>query len=237
MLDSYFNDEHKKDITGASYPYHYKWEGRDNNGFSLLGHIFNNYGLNLATLYQAPTAANLKKAAIYVIVDPDIPKENPNAKYVEPAHATAVSEWVKAGGVLLVLHNDTGNAEFKHFNTLMSKFGLTFKENSINHVEGSKFEQGAVMIPAGNPVFKTAKKIYIKEISTFALSGPGKSVLNQKGEVAVAMAKYGKGTVLAVGDPWFYNEYTDGRKLPADFDNFKAANDVVAWLVQQIPTK
>ncbi|WP_345950622.1 glycoside hydrolase family 88 protein [Mucilaginibacter sp. PAMB04274] len=237
MLDSYFNDERKKDITGEAYPYHYKWEGWDNNGFSLFGNIFNNYGLNLGTLYQAPTAANLKPASIYVIVDPDIPKENPNAKYMQPAHASAIADWVKQGGVLLVLHNDTGNAEFKNFNTLMSKFGLTFKENSINHVQGSQFEQGAVQIPAGNPVFKTAKKIYIKEISTFALTPPGKSVLNQKGEVAVAMAKYGKGTVLAVGDPWFYNEYLDGRKLTPDLENFKAANDVVAWLVQQIPAK
>jgi len=235
MLDSYFNNEHKKDVTGKIIPTHYKWEQRDNNGVSLFGHIFNNYGLNLATLYQAPTKANLKPAAVYVIIDADIPKENPDAKYVEPAHVTAISEWVKQGGVLLVLHNDTGNAEFKHMNTLMSKFGMPFQENSINHVQGSQFEQGAVMIPAGNPVFKTAKKIYIKEISTFNLTAPAKPVLDHKGEVAVAMAKYGKGTVLAVGDPWFYNEYLDGRKLPADFDNFKAANDVVAWLVQQIP--
>jgi unsaturated rhamnogalacturonyl hydrolase len=235
MLDSYFNDEHKKDITGKVVPTHYKWEQRDNNGVSLFGHVFNNYGLNLATLYQAPTAANLKPAAIYVIIDADIPKENPNAKYVEPSHVTAISEWVKQGGVLLVLHNDTGNAEFKHLNTLMTKFGMTFKENSINHVQGSQFEQGAVMIPAGNVVFKTAKKIYIKEISTFKLAPPAKPVLNHQGEVAVAMAKYGKGAVLAVGDPWFYNEYLDGRKLPAEFENFKAANDVVAWLVQQIP--
>jgi unsaturated rhamnogalacturonyl hydrolase len=235
MLDSYFNDEHKKDITGKVVPTHYKWEQRDNNGVSLFGHVFNNYGLNLATLYQAPTAANLKPAAVYVIIDADIPKENPNAKYVEPSHVTAISEWVKQGGVLLVLHNDTGNAEFKHLNTLMTKFGMTFKENSINHVQGSQFEQGAVMIPAGNAVFKTAKKIYIKEISTFNLTAPAKPVLNHQGEVAVAMAKYGKGAVLAVGDPWFYNEYLDGRKLPAEFENFKAANDVVAWLVQQIP--
>jgi len=235
MLDSYFNNERKKDITGKIIPTHYKWEQRDNNGVSLFGHIFNNYGLNLATLYKAPTVANLKPAAVYVIIDADIPKENPDAKYVEPAHVTAISEWVKQGGVLLVLHNDTGNAEFKHMNTLMRKFGMPFKENSINHVQGSQFEQGAVMIPAGNPVFKTAKKIYIKEISTFNITAPAKSVLDHKGEVAVAMAKYGKGTVLAVGDPWFYNEYLDGRKLPADFENFKAANDVVAWLVQQIP--
>jgi len=237
LLDSYFNDERKKDVTGTVVPYHYKWEGRDNNGFSLLGHIFNNSGLETATLFQAPTAANLKPASIYLIVDPDIPKENPNAKYVEPAHVTAISEWVKQGGVLLVLHNDTGNAEFKHFNTLMAKFGMPFKENSINHVVGQQFEQAAVTIPAGNPVFKTAKKIYIKEISTFNLSAPAKAVLNHKGEVVVAMAKYGKGTVLAVGDPWFYNEYLDGRKLTPDLENFKAANDVVAWLVDQIPTK
>ncbi|WP_295768254.1 glycoside hydrolase family 88 protein [uncultured Mucilaginibacter sp.] len=237
LLDSYFNDERKKDVTGAVVPYHYKWEGRDNNGFSLLGHIFNNYGLETTTLYQAPTAANLKPASVYLIVDPDIPKENPNAKYVEPAHVTAIQNWIKQGGVLLVLHNDTGNAEFKNFNTLMSKFGMPFKENSINHVAGQQFQQGAVKIPAGNPVFKTAKKIYIKEISTFNLSAPAKPVLNHNGEVVVAMAKYGKGTVIAVGDPWFYNEYLDGRKLTPDLENFKAANDLVAWLADQIPAK
>jgi len=55
--------------------------------------------------------------------------------------------------------------------------------------------------------------------------------------VIIAVAKYGKGTVFAVGDPWFYNEYTDGRKLPYDFQNFEAANDFVKWLAQQIPAK
>jgi len=53
----------------------------------------------------------------------------------------------------------------------------------------------------------------------------------------VAIAKYGSGTVFAVGDPWFYNEYTDGRKLPPGYDNFKAANDFVKWLIAQIPAK
>jgi unsaturated rhamnogalacturonyl hydrolase len=43
-----------------------------------------------------------------------------------------------------------------------------------------------------------------------------------------------KAAVFAVGDPWFYNEYTDGRKLPPEYDNFKAANDLVSWLVKQI---
>jgi unsaturated rhamnogalacturonyl hydrolase len=40
------------------------------------------------------------------------------------------------------------------------------------------------------------------------------------------------GTVFAVGDPWFYNEYVNGR-LPKGYENDKAANDVVKWLIAQ----
>ncbi|HVS94496.1 MAG TPA: glycoside hydrolase family 88 protein [Mucilaginibacter sp.] len=237
LLDSYFNDEHRKDITGQVVSYHYKWDEETNNGFSFLGHTFNNYGVKTETLYKEPTAENLKEANIYIIVDPDIPKENPNAKYIEPAHIKAISNWVKAGGVLAVLNNDTGNAEFYHLNKLMAKFGIQFNEDRAKHVEGKQFEQGAIYIPAGNKIFKTAKKVYVKDISTLKIISPAVSALTDKNDVIIATAKYGKGTVFAVGDPWFYNEYTDGRKLPADFQNFEAANDFVKWLVQQIPSK
>ncbi|MBS1520889.1 MAG: glycoside hydrolase family 88 protein [Bacteroidetes bacterium] len=237
LLDSYFNNEHRKDITGKVEPFHYKWDELTNNGFSFLGHIFNNYGLETETLYEGPTAQNLKKASIYIIADPDIPKENPDTKYIEPAHVEAIADWVKAGGVLVVLNNDTGNAEFKHLNKLMAKFGIQFNEDSRNHVQGKQFEQGAIDIPAGNKIFKTAKKVYIKDISTLRVTPPAESALTDKNDVIIAIAKYGKGTVFAVGDPWFYNEYTDGRKLPADFQNFETANDFVNWLVKQIPAK
>ncbi|MBD0367846.1 MAG: hypothetical protein ICV53_17310, partial [Flavisolibacter sp.] len=30
-----------------------------------------------------------------------------------------------------------------------------------------------------------------------------------------------------------YNEYVDGRKLPAEFQNYQAATDLVQWLLQQ----
>ena len=53
----------------------------------------------------------------------------------------------------------------------------------------------------------------------------------------MAVSKLGKGTVFAVGDPWFYNEYLDGRKLPPTFDNYQAARDLTKWLLQQVPTK
>lgn len=237
LLDSYFNDEHKKNNLGKIISYHYKWDETDNDGFSLLGHIFNNYGLKTKTLYDGPTASNLKNAAIYVIVDPDIPKENPDTKYIEEPHIKAISDWVKAGGVLVVLNNDTGNAEFTHLNKLMAKFGIQYNLDSRNHVQTPHFEQGAIYVPAGNEIFKTAKKVYIKEISTLTVTPPAISALTDKNDVIIAIAKYGKGTVFAVGDPWFYNEYTDGRKLPPDFENFKAANDLVNWLAKQIPAK
>jgi unsaturated rhamnogalacturonyl hydrolase len=238
LLDSYFNDEHLKEkLTGRTVSFHYKWEEMDNNGFSLFGHIFNNYGFKTQTLYTAPTADNLKKASVYIIVDPDIPKENPDAKYIEAPHIKAISDWVKAGGVLLVFNNDTGNAEFKHLNNLMTKFGMQFNLDSRNHVTTPHFETGAIAIQPGNPIFKTAKKIYIKEISTFKIKHPAVSALTDNGDIVITTAKYGKGTVFAVGDPWFYNEYTDGRKLPADYDNYKAADDLVKWVTKQLAVK
>jgi unsaturated rhamnogalacturonyl hydrolase len=53
----------------------------------------------------------------------------------------------------------------------------------------------------------------------------------------MAVARFGKGTVFAVGDPWLYNEYTDGRKLPADFENFRAAKDLTMWLLDRTKGK
>ncbi|QEM08862.1 glycoside hydrolase family 88 protein [Mucilaginibacter rubeus] len=235
LLDSYFNNEHRTDVTGKSIPYHYKWDELSPNGFSFLAQIFNNYGLHTQTLNDAPDDANLKKASVYIIVDPDILKENPDAKYIEEPHNNAIGNWVKNGGVLLVLNNDTGNAEFTHLNKLMAKFGISFNQNSVNKVVGRSFEQGAIIIPAGNAIFKTARKVYIKELSTLQLSNPAVPQLTNGKDIIVATAKYGKGTVFAVGDPWFYNEYVDGRKLPPEYDNFKAANDLVSWLVKQIP--
>ena len=133
--------------------------------------------------------------------------------------------------------NDFGNAEFDHFNNLAKEFGIVFNKDSVNHVEGNQFEQGKIIIDANNPIFKTAHKVYLKEISTLTLSGDAKSIQNWNGNKVMAIAKYGKGTVFAVGDPWLYNEYTDGRKLPADFDNFKAANDLAMWLLSQSKKK
>lgn len=230
-LDNYFNQETRKDITGKTVPYHYIWDEMDNNGYSLLGKIFSYRGAKLKTIHAAPTAANLSNANIYIVVDPDWEKENPKPNFVQPGHAEAVYNWVNNGGILAMFTNDSLNAEFKHFNILAEKFGIHFNENSKNRVVGANFPEGGIAIPPGHPIFKTAKKVYIKELSTLNLTSPAKAVLTNKGDNIIAVAKVGKGWVFAVGDPWFYNEYLDGRKLPAEYENYKAATDLVEWLL------
>jgi unsaturated rhamnogalacturonyl hydrolase len=236
-VDNFFNNEYMTGPTGDKIPFHYVWEEDDNNGFSLFGKIFNDAGVKTATLKSAPTAANLKGSNIYIIVDPDTEKETANPNFMNAEHAKQIAAWVKAGGVLVLLLNDADNCEIAKFNVLPETFGIHFNEDSRNRVQGANFEQGAIKIPAGNTIFKTAKKVYIKEISTLVAKAPAVSALTDNGDVIIATAKYGKGTVFAVGDPWFYNEYIDGRKLPADFENFKATNDLVNWLIKQVPAK
>jgi unsaturated rhamnogalacturonyl hydrolase len=233
LLDDYFNAEKKKNAVGNEIAWHYKWNEKSNGGFYFLGNIFNAYGFNTTTLSAAPTKKNLKKSSIYVIVDADHEKDNPTPNYVQANDIKAIEKWVKKGGVLVIFHNDKGNAEFENFNKLANTFGIHFNADLRNTVDGNKFEMGGVNINADNEVLTGVSKIYIKEISTLKLSGNAKSVLNDKGDVIAAVSKYGKGTVFAIGDPWLYNEYVDGRKLPAEFENFKAAKSLVQWLNNQ----
>jgi unsaturated rhamnogalacturonyl hydrolase len=237
LLDQYFNNEWKKDATGVDVRYHYTWDDKSNSGFAMLGNVFNSYGVKTTSLDVAPDAKNLRTANIYVIVDPDTEKETAKPNFVAAKDIEAIKNWVKAGGVLVLLSNDVGNAEFKHFNELATVFGVQFNEDSKNRVEGNQFEQGAVIIPANHSIFKTARKLYIKELSSLNVKTPAVTVLKKDDVNIMAVAKYGKGTVFMLGDPWLYNEYVDGRKLPADFDNYKAATDLVQWLIKQVPGK
>jgi unsaturated rhamnogalacturonyl hydrolase len=236
-LDYYFNAETKKDITGHVVPWHYKWEERANGGYALWGHLFRSFGVMTKGLTKAPTAASLKGTHIYIIVDPDTPQEGERPNYIEPAHIKAISNWVKAGGVLVFMGNDAGNMEFYHFNQLARQFGIEFNKDSRNRVPGNEFEKGLLSVSAGDPIFKTARRLYLKEISTLSLTTPAKATFQDQRDVIMAVRKLGRGTVFAVGDPWFYNEYLDGRKLPPTFDNYQAARDLTRWLIQQVPAK
>lgn len=233
LLDRYFNSEKRKDITGASVYWHYVWEERSHPGFYTLGTIFERHGAKLASLDVAPTAANLKNASVYIIVDADHVRDNPNPNYVAAAHVKAISDWVKAGGTLLIMANDSNNCDLQHLNVLAGAFGVQYTNKSVNMVKNDQFEQGVVLPGANNRVFKTPAKMYLKEVSTLDIKAPAVANAVKDGDVIIATANYGKGKVLLVGDPWLYNEYLDNRKLPLEYENYKAANDLVIWLLTQ----
>ena len=239
MLDDYFNHEIRpsKNFKGDEV-WHYKWNERPDAGFSFWGSMFRSMGANIAQLRSEPTASALANASVYIIVDPDTAKETANPNFVEPRHVKAIDDWVKRGGVLVLMGNDGQNAELDRFNTLAETFGIKFnKDRKFEVVPSTNYQMGGIDIAAGNPIFATTKKIFVKEVSTLTLSGKAKAVLTANGDNIIATAKHGKGTVFVIGDPWLYNEYVDGRRLPAEFQNFTASRDLAKWLLAQAKGK
>lgn len=233
ILDNFYNNEWKSAQDGHRWRYHYLWSDTLDSGFSQLGAIITKNGGIIDTLCSAPTDAGLARTNVYIIVDPDTPKENPSPSYISDSAASAISRWVYKGGVLLLFGNDSGNAEFFHLNRLASHFGIRFNETSRNRVIGKDYAAGTFSELPEHPMFDGVRKIYLKEISTLGLQKPAHALLQQGGDVIIATVEYGKGLVFAVGDPWFYNEYMDHRRLPEDYDNAKAAQNLVRWILSR----
>ncbi len=236
LLDSWFNNEIKKDQSDSLVRWHYKWAEHADGGFSFWGGQFEAAGFQLRTLYNKPSASNLKDAAVYIIVDPDSKKENSRPNYIDAADVEEIRSWVKSGGVLVLMGNDTANVEHEHFNKLAAALGIPFYENSKGKVLNDRFEMGRIDVEPGNTIFKQTGPIFIKEFSSIDVSaGATPALKDRDGNVVVATCRYGSGVVLAVGDPWLYNEYVDGRRLPAEYDNFKAGADLIRWIASQAP--
>jgi unsaturated rhamnogalacturonyl hydrolase len=235
-LDNYFNREHRKNAAGQKEGFHYTWEDRQHSGFWLWGNTIRELGAKTTTISEAPSFENLKGTDVYIIVDPDTKKETPTPNLIAAKDIAVIEKWVKNGGVLVLMANDTANCEIPHFNQLAKVFGIQFTNKNRNMVQGTQFEQGSLYIPADQrSIFKSTRKIYIKELSPLALTAPAKSGLTDQGDVIFGISKYGKGTVFAVGDPWLYNEYLDGRRIDTSFENFEAGKELATWLLKQIP--
>ncbi|MFH1197252.1 MAG: glycoside hydrolase family 88 protein [bacterium] len=232
VLDNYFNNERRTTKVGTVERYHYIWDDTTNSGFYELGEIFKKNGAKVSELIDTPTKENLGGASVYIIVDPDTPKENPEPKYIDDNSIEEITKWVSNGGTLLLMANDAGNCEFEHLNKLASQFGFHFNEVSLNRVEGKNYEMGAFTKLPFHPFFYGLEKIYMKEISTITVEKPQYIILKKDNEAAIAFCKYGKGAVVAIGDPWLYNEYIDNRRLPESFENYRAAENLVSWLLR-----
>lgn len=233
LLDAWYNSQTRENAAGQTVLFHYKWDDFSNSGFSLFGHIFRSYGVRTETLTTAPTGEKLRGAQFYMIVSPDNPAKNPHPHYMNEADAGQIAAWVHDGGTLLLMENDPDNADITHLDTLADIFGVHFNNVLVHHVIGDQFEMGRIDVPTPAPPFTHPHVIYMKDTCSLELSKGAKPLLVWKGDTLMAEARYGKGMVFAVTDPWLYNEYTDGRKLPPEYDNFAAGMELVRWLLRQ----
>lgn len=233
-LDTYFNHETHKTKNGTGR-FHYLWTDTKDSGFSIWGDIFKDQGFTLDTLGNAPTAANLQKSSVYIIVDPDTKKETANPNYIQQQDANQVAQWVKTGGVLVLMANDSANVELAHFNILAAKFGFHFNNDLKNHVIDDKHFADGIALPVDKTIFWSPLKIFMKDVCSISATGRAVALIKSAdGKANIATAtKYGEGTVFAVGDPWLYNEYVDGR-LPEEYANDVAAKALTIWLKKQI---
>jgi len=234
ILDNYFNNEINKK---TNLPFHYLWDDKDFSGFSEFGELFKQYGAEIYILKEKPTMFNLKNASVYIIVDPDNKFDAEKPNYMDKKAAKAIACWVKRGGVLLLMTNDSTNCDLEKINILSTKFGIKYNKD-LHHPElrgeDKKIRNfpscASVNLPS-HPLFEGVSKIFIKEISSISISKKAKAVLVENNHVFMAETNYGKGYVFAVGDPWLYNEYIDHALLPADFQNKQAAANLVKMLL------
>jgi unsaturated rhamnogalacturonyl hydrolase len=235
VVDAWFNSQQRANAAGQQEYFHYKWDDFSNDGFSLLGHVFHSHGVATDTLYSAPTTEKLNSAQFYIIASPDIPVKNPHPHYLQPEDARQVAQWVKLGGVLVLMANDPANGDIEHLDQLADLFGIHFNDVLSHHVIGNDHDMGMIPVAGAGLLFHHPHTFFMKDTCTISLKTPAVSLLQDKGDILMATAKYGKGTVFAVVDPWIYNEYTDGRNLPTEYDNFGGAMELVNWLVKQVP--
>ena len=235
VVDGWFNSQLRPDAFGQQVNFHYKWNTWDNPGYSSFSHLFHEFGAQTSEHDAEPTLANLKGADVFVIASPDNLDKNPHAHFANSEDAAQLAEWVRTGGVLVIMENDTSFADLDHFNVIGDKFGIHFNSVLRKHVIGTNWEQGRIDIDGKGPVFHHPHIIYVKDVCTITVSKPARSVLEEGDDIFMATAKYGKGTVVAMTDPWLYNEYTGVRKLPALYDNYAAGKEFVRWILEQVP--
>jgi unsaturated rhamnogalacturonyl hydrolase len=235
VLDGWFNSQQRIDAFGRSVLYHYKWDTWDEPGYSLFGHLFREFGARTKELDTKPTLADLKGAQVYVIASPDNPDKNPHPNFATRGDAEEIAEFVESGGVLVIMENDTSYADLDHFNAVSDQFGIHFNSVLRKHVIDDNLELGKIFVDGDDPIFHHPHTIYVKDVSTITVSGKARLIIEEGGDIFMATAKYGKGTVVAMTDPWLYNEYTNGRNLPATYDNYAAGKEFVRWILKQVP--
>jgi Domain of unknown function (DUF4350) len=193
---------------------HYLWEGEYPGGFSGLAHMLRGLGAATRTISEPLTGRSLKGADVLIVVDPDTPQESKSPNYITDAEIESLATWLNSGGTLLLLGNDPGNAEFPRMNALARRFGIEFEERKHANAEGSS--RLTLMTPQSN-WFTPGLQFYGVDIAPLRVTAKNAETLLAEHETPIMTSVgIGKGQVIALGDPWLYNEYLytqDNRRI------------------------
>ncbi|NUQ60853.1 MAG: DUF4350 domain-containing protein [Pirellulales bacterium] len=220
-LDRYYNAE-----TRNGQPYHYAWEDTKSSGYSEFGKLLEGLGAKTASIDRAASAESLAGVDLYIIVDPDTPKETPKPNYIDDKAIAAVVDWVKAGGILVLLNNNVGETEFEHLNKLAGRFGIRFNEDTRFGLDADPKKLQMHSFPK-HPFFAGVEKLHMRSVCTLKVDPTAEVVYRFQGDNIMALSRCGDGLVFALGDPWGYNEYIDF------FDNRKCLTNLFRRLIEQ----
>ncbi len=205
----------------------YMWSQKTPGGYSKLGDLLHTMGARLATVKTAVDAHVLTPLSMFIICDPDTTHPGfafaRHPHYIQKSEIQALVKWVRRGGVLVLFANNVGNCEFTHYNQLADHFGIHFNRDTARLPHGGNI----IPVPEANHNFKGVKKLLIVGMCSMTVAAPAKAVLSYNHQVLMATAKFGKGRVFAVGDPWLYNEHFNNA------ENHRAAHEVFHWLLHQ----
>ena len=88
-----------------------------------------------------------------------------NPKYIRSKEADVIEAWVKNGGVLVLMGNDTGNAEFDHLNILANRFGITFEKGSVGGCPLKVTSPAKPILKKGRNILMATDEVSYSDIS------------------------------------------------------------------------
>jgi hypothetical protein len=193
---------------------HYAWDGTYPGGYSGLGRMLNGMGAATRTIAEPLSARALKGIDCLIVVDPDTAKEAASPNLITDAEVDAVAAWVESGGTLLLFGNDPGNAEFERFNVLAKRFGIEFENRRHADAHGNP---KLTLATSQSGWFTPGLKFYGVDFAPLRVSAKDAETLFAERETPIMTAvRHGRGRVIALGDPWIYNEYLytqDNRRI------------------------
>lgn len=193
---------------------HYRWEATYMGGFSGLAQMLRGFGAATKTIEEPLTAKSLAGIDQLIIVDPDTPKEAARPNEIQDSEIEAIANWVNAGGALILLNNDPGNAEFPRMNALARRFGIEFLERKHADASGNS---KLTLATSNDKWFTPGLKFYAVDVAPLQVTTrDSETLLADHDAIIMTAVRQGKGIVVALGDPWLYNEYLytqDNRRI------------------------